>query len=289
VADIRALLEHARHTLAKSVDAPQLEAEILLAHVLGRDRSWLYAWPEHVPDAGQCKAFEQLVERRAQGQPVGHLTGEREFWSLRLAVNEHTLIPRPESELLVETALALELPTEARVLELGTGSGAIALALASERPRWRLSALDCSPEALAIARANAVRLGLNGIRFIHSHWFDALPAQQRYDLIVANPPYVAQDDPHLARGDLRFEPRAALVSGVDGLDDIRQIIAAAPGHLRPSGWLWLEHGCDQGARVAALLRGHGYHAVVTRRDPAGHDRISGGQWPSGEAADAGSG
>lgn len=274
---IRALLGRARRALAASAEEPQLEAEILLAHVLGRDRAWLYAWPEHHPDSAQTAAFERLVAQRAQGRPIAHLTGEREFWSLSLKVNEHTLIPRPETELLVETALALDLPAEAHVLELGTGSGAIALALAVERPHWHITAVERSPEALEVARSNARRLQLTGVRLIESRWFEALPARRDYDLIVANPPYVAQGDPHLARGDLRFEPRAALVSGPDGLDDIRHIIASAPAYLRPCGWLWLEHGCDQGAAVAELLRGHGYREVTTRRDPAGHERLSGGR------------
>lgn len=286
---IRVLLEDASRTLAAHADAPRLEAEVLLAHVLGRDRSWLYAWPEHVPDAEQAEAFTRLVALRAQGHPVAHLTGEREFWSLRLRVSEHTLIPRADTERLVEAALALDLPQEARVLELGTGSGAISLALATERPRWRISALDRSPRALEVARANAVRLGLARIRFLEGHWFDALPGQPRYDLIIGNPPYVAQHDPHLAQGDLRFEPRAALVSGSDGLDDIRHIVAGAPAHLEPDGWLWLEHGSDQGARVAGLLRRYGYREVATRRDAAGHERISGGRRADAQRADRRSG
>lgn len=286
---MRALLEQAQQALAATSEQPRLDSEVLLAHALGRGRAWLYARPEHVPDPDQRAAFERLVALRAGGRPVGHLTSEREFWSLRLKVTEHTLIPRPETELLVETALALDLPADAAVLDLGTGSGAIALALAAERPGWRITAVERSPEALASARDNAARLGLAGIRFLEGDWFAALSGRPLFGLIVANPPYVAQDDPHLARGDLRFEPRTALVSGADGLDDIRHIVAAAPDYLRPGGWLWLEHGSDQGGTVGALLRGRGFREVRLRHDLAGRERLSGGRWAGRvpEAADQG--
>lgn len=276
---VRTLLERASRTLAASVDEPKLESQILLAHVLGRERAWLYAWPEHIPDDVQVARFEELITQRALGHPVAHLVGRREFWSMTLSVDTHTLIPRPETELLVEAALQLDLPEDARVLDLGTGSGAIALALAGERPGWRIVALDRSIQALAVAQTNARSLGKSNIRFIAGHWYDALSPQSAFDLILSNPPYVAEGDPHLGLGDLRFEPAQALVSGTDGLDDIRQIVAAAPAHLRRGGWLWLEHGNDQGGPVVELLRRRGFEEVVLRRDLAGHERLSGGRCP----------
>lgn len=279
MSSIRTLLQRGAERLAMGPGDGVLDSQVLLAHALGCERAWLFARPEHLPEPGQVAAFEALLEQRRRGRPIAHLVGVREFWSLRLAVSPDTLIPRPETEHLVEVALGLDLPAEARVLDLGTGSGAVALALASERPGWRLTALDCSPGALAIASANGESLRLRSIRWLHSDWYDALPAHATFDLIVANPPYVARDDPHLACGDVRFEPREALVSGRDGLDAIRRILAGAPAHLRSGGWLWFEHGHTQGEAVVALLHGAGFERVAARPDLAGHTRNTGGRRP----------
>lgn len=259
------------------------EAELLLAHLLGRDRAWLFAWPEHRLTAEQSSAFRAQVEHRSAGRPIAQLTGRRAFWTLDLEVSADTLIPRPETELLVEWALELGGEAARRLLDLGTGTGAIALALASERPHWRIDAVDRSDAALAVARRNAERLGLEGIRWHQSDWFATMPSERHFDLIVANPPYVAAEDPHLQRGDLRFEPRVALASGADGLDDIRRIVARAPGFLDPGGWLLLEHGYDQGAAVRALLSAAGLEQIETRPDLAGLERATGGRRPQSES------
>lgn len=253
------------------------EAGILLAHALGKPRSWLVAHADDVPDAAGAEAFAALVERRAAGEPVAYLTGRRGFWTLELEVTPATLIPRPETELLVELALA-RLPQDGapRVADLGTGSGAIALALARECPHARVLATDASAAALAVARRNAEANRLRNVAFAESDWFAAL-AGERFDLIVSNPPYIAAGDPHLTQGDLRFEPGSALASGSDGLDDIRRIVDGARAHLVAGGWLLFEHGWDQGAAARGLLEAAGYGTVFTAQDLEQRDRVSGGR------------
>jgi len=270
---IQEALQHAMASLPG--DSPKLDAEVLLGFVLGQSRTYLYTWPERELSATQQSLLEELVARRASGTPVAYLVGEREFWSLPLQVNEHTLIPRPETELLVEQALA-RLPRSGRALDLGTGTGAIALALVSERPDAEIWAVDASREALKVARANVERLGLP-VQLVHSDWFAQLSGQ-RFHLIVSNPPYIAEADPHLGQGDVRFEPLTALASGRDGLTDIRQIVARAPAHLHPGGWLLFEHGYDQGAPVRELLTQAGFSGVETVQDYGGNDRVTLGQW-----------
>ena len=269
-------------SLLDSADLPasptaRLDAELLLAAVLGKSRSYLRTWPEHEPGVEQLAAFAALLERRRAGEPVAYILGHQGFWSLDLEVAPHTLIPRPDTELLVETALQLAPATPQRVLDLGTGSGAIALALASERGGWQVTGVDRIAEAVALAERNRQRLKLNNAEFRQSSWFDGL-AGERFDLILSNPPYIAADDRHLGEGDVRFEPLSALVAGVDGLDDIRQIIAQAPRHLQAGGWLLLEHGYDQAEAVRELLAAAGFTAVDSRRDLGGHQRISLGRW-----------
>lgn len=257
--------------------SPRLDAELLLAHALGQSRSYLRTWPEREPSAAQCAAFAALLARRRTGEPVAYLLGRQGFWSLDLEVAPHTLIPRPDTELLVETALALGPGGPARVLDLGTGTGAIALALACERPAWQVLGVDRVSEAVQLAERNRARLGLGNARFVESVWFSTLGGE-RFALIVGNPPYIAADDRHLSEGDVRFEPASALVAGEDGLDDIRRIVAEAPEHLEAGGWLLLEHGYDQAEAVRALFAARGFAAVESRRDLGGHQRITLGQW-----------
>src|SRR5690606_25162645 len=258
-------------------DTPRLDAELLLAHVLGKSRSYLFTWPDRmVPEAGVAR-FSALLVRRRSGEPVAYLLGAQGFWTLDLQVSPHTLIPRPDTDRLVELALALGPSRSAAVLDLGTGTGAIALALACECPDWQLTGSDRMPGAVALAEQNRARLGLANVRFLQSDWFAALGAA-RYDLIVSNPPYIAADDPHLTQGDVRFEPTSALVSGADGLDDIRHLVETAPSHLQPGGWLLLEHGWQQAAAVRDLLEQRGFAAVQSWEDLGGHQRVSGGQW-----------
>ncbi len=273
-----ATIESLLHS-AELPDSPsaQLDAELLLAFCLGKSRSFLRTWPEQVVDAEIAARFAALLARRRAGEPVAYLLGSQGFWSLELEVAPHTLIPRPDTELLVETALALLPGGPARVLDLGTGTGAIALALASERPVWQVLGVDRVPEAVALAERNRARLKLGNARFVESSWFAAL-AGQRFAMIVGNPPYIAAEDPHLREGDVRFEPASALVAGIDGLDDIRHIVAEAPAHLEAGGWLLLEHGFDQAEAVRALFAARGFTEVDSRRDLGGHQRITLGQW-----------
>ena len=257
------------------------EAALLLLHVLGRDRAWLFAHADAVPAAAQAEAFRALCARRRAGEPVAYLTGRRGFWTLELAVNKATLIPRPETELLVEQALARLAEDEPlRVADLGTGSGAIALSIARERPLAAVIATDLYGPTLAVATRNARANGVDNVWFRRGDWFVALGGE-RFDLIASNPPYIAAGDAHLGQGDLRFEPAPALASGADGLDDLRRLVAGAPEHLVPGGWLLLEHGHDQGEAVRALLAGRGYADVETLRDLEDRDRVSLGRWPGG--------
>lgn len=274
MATVQALLRDARNLPG---DSPIRDAEILLCHCLGKPRSWLYTWPEAEVAGTALEDYRALLARRHQGEPVAYLTGSREFWSLELQVNRSTLIPRPETETLVAWALELSLPQDAAVLDLGTGTGAIALALAQERPHWRVTGLDASEDAVELACRNAGANGLVRVVFLCSDWFQGVSGQQ-FQLIVSNPPYVEAGDPHLAQGDVRYEPRSALVAEQGGLADLARIVAAAPAHLAEDGWLLLEHGFEQGAGVRRLLQDRGFTGVQTRCDLAGLERISGGQW-----------
>jgi len=268
--------------LAQSGLVP-LDAQIILAHLLAKDRAWLVAHADELLTREQETAFFALAKRRRDGEPVAYLTGVREFWGMALSVSPAVLIPRPETETLVELALSrLPLARDLRLLDLGTGSGAIALALAHERPGARVLATDSSREALAIAAGNARRLGITNVEFAVSDWCASLPAAWSdiaFDLIASNPPYVAADDPHLRDGDVRCEPAAALVSGVDGLAAIRRIIAEAPAHLVPGGTLVVEHGYDQSDRVRALFAAAGFGEIVSAKDLAGIPRVAAGRRP----------
>lgn len=268
---IAAALSEAQHAIGR------LEARVLLRHVLQCDDAWLIAHDDQQLTAQQTAAYGALIARRAAGEPVAYLTGSREFYGREFAVTPAVLIPRPETELLVELALQrLPADGDGRVLDLGAGSGCIGVTIAAERPQAQVTLVDASAEALDVARANARRFAATNTTLLRSDWYAAL-ADACYDLILANPPYVAAGDAHLQQGDLRFEPHSALVAGSDGLADLRRIVAGAPAHLLPGGWLICEHGHDQAEACTALLRQSGFIHRFTARDLAGIHRVSGGQ------------
>ncbi len=268
-------LLRASAALEGASDSPRLDVEVLLCHVLNQPRSYLYAWPERTVDNVQRGRFQALLHRRQQGEPVAHLTGVKEFWSLPLQVNTSTLIPRPETELLVQLTLDLPLPETASVLDLGAGCGAIALALAHERPRWRVTGVDKVEDAVKLAEQNRRHLGLNNAAFFESNWFASIPAQL-FDVVVSNPPYIPVTDSHLHEGDVRFEPRSALVADDNGYAAIRHIIDTTRNWLVTGGWLLIEHGFDQSPTVRELLRMGGYRDIATATDLAGVERVTRG-------------
>ena len=258
-------------------DSARLDAELLLCHAIGKQRTYLYTWPEAELSEPQALRFKELIERRKFGEPIAHIIGHREFWSLPLKVNASTLIPRPATEALVEWVLAQSYPTNCQALDLGTGTGAIALALASEKPAWTITGLDLSADAVALARGNADFLQIKNCKFQISDWFSVVQ-DQRFDLIISNPPYIDAADPHLQQGDLRFEPLSALVAEENGLADLRSIINDAINHLKAKATLVLEHGYQQASDVRQLLKLAGFSTVGSGTDLDGHERFSFGQW-----------
>jgi len=277
MATIKQLLADGAHGLVDSEsenDSARLDAEILLALTLQKPRTWLYTWPEHIPSLPEQHMYLDLLRRRQSGEPVAYLTHRREFFGLELKINHHVLVPRPETETLVQCVLdVLADNSAARIADLGTGSGAVALALASQKPQARIVATDASSDALALARENAERLGIDNVTFMAGDWLVPLSGLT-FDLIASNPPYIAEDDPHLSRDGVRFEPKPALVSGKDGLDAIRQLVTESPACLETGGWLMIEHGFDQGEAVRGLFTEVGFIDVVTHRDLGGNERVT---------------
>ena len=267
-----------RHNeLSPASDTALLDTELLLCHSLSVDRAWLKTWPDKILSAPDMQRFEQLFRRRLEGEPVAFIIGSQGFWTLDLKVSPHTLIPRPETELLVETAMQLELPNNSQVLDLGTGTGAIALALASENPQWHMTAVDVQASAVELAEQNRLACRLKNVTIYQSDWFAAVANRQPqtlFNLIVSNPPYIEIDDAHLFEGDVRFEPASALVSGTQGLDDLQLVIGQSSGFLAPAGWLLVEHGHAQGLAVRGLFNEAGYVLVETRQDYNQLDRIT---------------
>ncbi|MGL5241702.1 MAG: peptide chain release factor N(5)-glutamine methyltransferase [Kluyvera ascorbata] len=266
-------------------ESPRRDAEILLGHVTGKSRTQILAFDETTLSAAQAETLTQLLARRQNGEPIAHLVGTREFWSLPLFVSPATLIPRPDTECLVEQALARLPQTPCRILDLGTGTGAVALALASERPDCQLTAVDYIADAAALAQRNADHLGITNVTIMQSDWFSAL-SPQRFAMIVSNPPYIDEQDEHLSQGDVRFEPKTALVAGDSGLADLAHIVNQGRDWLEPGGYMLLEHGWRQGAAVRALFTSAGYAQVQTCRDYGDNDRLTLAQWPGAPEAQA---
>lgn len=277
---LQAVLRDAATALAPQAgSAAKLEAQLLMQHVLDVDHAWLISHADTGINPLQLQTFQALLQRRLNGEPIAYILGYREFYGLKLKVTPDTLIPRADTETLVDAALA-KIPAEQAqiLLDLGTGSGAIALALAHHRPLTQVVALDASKPALSVAIENAKQLQIDNIALLHSHWFSAIDGQL-FDGIVSNPPYIGAHDPHLRQGDLRFEPHTALIGGDDGLADLHEIIGRAPTHLKPQGWLMLEHGYLQAGAVATLLTQAGFHRIETLKDLGGNDRVTFGHLP----------
>ena len=274
---LQAIQQQLRLQLTEVTEAAGLEADILLSYVLECPRSYLFSWPEQKLSIEQTQRLAQLVARRRQGEPMAYLLGQCEFWSLMLHVSPDVLIPRGDTECLVEAVLALDLPVDARVADLGTGSGAIALALASERPHWQLSVTDVSTQALTLAQANGNRLGLSNLEYVQGDWLQPLPHRD-YALIVSNPPYIDAEDPHLSQNGLPYEPQQALVAAEQGYADLVHLISQAPSYLTRGGWLALEHGYQQADKVQTYFKQSGYQQVSSGRDLNGHQRYTLGQY-----------
>lgn len=257
-------------------DTAKLDLELLLSEVINQDRTYLYTWPEKALSDEQVTHFQALLAERRKGRPIAHILGRRAFWNFELEVNNATLIPRPDTELLVEVALSILDETPKSVVDLGTGTGAIAIAIASERSSWTVFASDLAPDAVALARRNVERIGVLNLSIRQGSWFE--PYQETFDLIISNPPYIDSIDEHLAQGDLRFEPRSALVAESSGLADLEYLIETAPTFLNPGGWLMLEHGYDQAELLLQRFRKYGYTDIRQECDLGGNMRVTAGQW-----------
>lgn len=276
--DIQSSLTEACRKLAEISDSAELDAEVLLCHILNKPRSHLRAWPEKQLQTEQLEQFFQLIRQRRQGIPIAYLTGNREFWSRDFKVTPEVLIPRPDTELLIELSLELlHSMSKPRIIDLGTGSGIIAITLAAERPDIDVLATDLSHTALAIARQNADIHQIANIEFIHSCWFNNVPPS-KFDLVISNPPYIAANDPHLSEGDVRFEPSSALVAEDQGLNDIRNITDNARRYLHKNGSLLIEHGYDQQTEVQAIFKAFDYINIKTHQDLSGNPRVTTAQW-----------
>lgn len=280
---IEANLQAAIETLIDSgSDSPAIDAAVLMCHVLDKPRSYLLTWPERELESKQQSDFDVLVAKRAQGEPVAYIVGEREFWSLPLEVSTSTLIPRADTERLVELAIdkltALEGGIDGDILDLGTGTGAIALALASEFPQRKIIGVDLQPQAQQLATRNATNLNIQNAQFLQGSWFEPIDSDSQFACIVSNPPYIDKMDPHLAQGDVRFEPLSALVAEEKGLADLRYIAQQARQYLKQGGWLLMEHGFEQGEAVRDILIQYGYSQVSTEQDYGHNDRVTLGCW-----------
>lgn len=275
--NIHQALQYGDQQLNESSPSAALDAQVLLSHVLQCNSAYLFTWPEKNLNTEQLKRFQSLIQQRHQGTPVAHLTGQREFWSLDLSVNDSTLIPRPETETLVEFILEkFNDKEDLKLLDMGTGTGAIAIALATEKPQWNITACDISERAIQLAEKNSTRHQTRNIKFIQSDWFDDIK-DNNFDIIVSNPPYIASDDAHLSQGDVRFEPKSALTSGRTGMDDIEHLCLHAKQHLLKNGYLIVEHGYDQKIAVSECFTKNNYIEVEHRQDLSDHTRMTAGK------------